>query len=298
MDRPLVSKHTGKISRRMPWRLLIRRVHLYFGLFLVPWVLLYGVSAFLFNHPNAFSRSHASTLPFPEGFRSWSDPDRIADQVVAALARESSGVRVARVGSAGFESPVFMKFQGETAGNIRLDLDGRPFLLQTRKGSPPPEKGPLDGPLAIEAGTLSRGQVMETIRPILVERGIEAGPMRMRPIPAVVFVVRHEGQLYRASYDIEKGVLTAHPNGERPGPDLKNTLLRLHTMHHYTENPAQWAWALIVDIMALAMVIWSFTGIYMWWQMKKLRGIGGWVMVASVVTATALGAAMYAMVLS
>lgn len=33
----------------------IRRSHLYLGLFLLPWVILYGVTAFLFNHPAAFS---------------------------------------------------------------------------------------------------------------------------------------------------------------------------------------------------------------------------------------------------
>jgi hypothetical protein len=33
----------------------IRRGHLYFGLFLLPWVILYGITAFLFNHPAAFS---------------------------------------------------------------------------------------------------------------------------------------------------------------------------------------------------------------------------------------------------
>ncbi len=31
----------------------IRRMHLYFGLFLFPWVILYGVTAYLFNHPVA-----------------------------------------------------------------------------------------------------------------------------------------------------------------------------------------------------------------------------------------------------
>ena len=30
----------------------VRRVHLYFGLFLVPWVMLYGFTALLFNHPD------------------------------------------------------------------------------------------------------------------------------------------------------------------------------------------------------------------------------------------------------
>lgn len=34
---------------------LLRRGHLYLGLFLFPWAILYGVTAFLFNHPTAFS---------------------------------------------------------------------------------------------------------------------------------------------------------------------------------------------------------------------------------------------------
>ena len=34
---------------------LLRRVHLFLGLFLLPWAVLYGVTAFLFNHPAAFS---------------------------------------------------------------------------------------------------------------------------------------------------------------------------------------------------------------------------------------------------
>src|SRR5687768_13021395 len=34
---------------------LLRRVHLYSGLFMTPWVFLYGLTAMLFNHPTWFS---------------------------------------------------------------------------------------------------------------------------------------------------------------------------------------------------------------------------------------------------
>ena len=40
------------LPRTSAW---IRKLHLYSGLFLIPWTLLYGVTAFLFNHPTAFS---------------------------------------------------------------------------------------------------------------------------------------------------------------------------------------------------------------------------------------------------
>lgn len=52
------TKPRSKASRR-PLRKrimhVIRRGHLYLGLFLLPWVALYGATAFLFNHPSAFS---------------------------------------------------------------------------------------------------------------------------------------------------------------------------------------------------------------------------------------------------
>src|SRR5688500_19605862 len=34
---------------------VLRRVHLFSGLFMTPWVFLYGATALLFNHPDLFS---------------------------------------------------------------------------------------------------------------------------------------------------------------------------------------------------------------------------------------------------
>lgn len=38
-----------------------RRTHLYLGLLLIPWFLLYAVSGFVFNHPSRFTRSDPAT---------------------------------------------------------------------------------------------------------------------------------------------------------------------------------------------------------------------------------------------
>ena len=58
--RPIEPVNTTKKNRRKArpltrrLRQLARRAHLYFGLFLLPWALLYGTTGFLFNHPGAF----------------------------------------------------------------------------------------------------------------------------------------------------------------------------------------------------------------------------------------------------
>jgi hypothetical protein len=56
---------TRAAPRRRPFHKqvmhVVRRGHLYLGLFLFPWAILYGVTAFLFNHPTAFSEQPTTT---------------------------------------------------------------------------------------------------------------------------------------------------------------------------------------------------------------------------------------------
>ncbi|MEM8733722.1 MAG: hypothetical protein AAGG44_05855 [Planctomycetota bacterium] len=51
--------------------MLVRRSHLYFGLLLAPWALLYGVTAYLFNHPTHFSSSRSEILSAAEDLDAW-----------------------------------------------------------------------------------------------------------------------------------------------------------------------------------------------------------------------------------
>jgi len=46
----------------------LRRIHMYASLFMVPWIVLYGSTGFLFNHPTAFqpadgTRVEARSMP-------------------------------------------------------------------------------------------------------------------------------------------------------------------------------------------------------------------------------------------
>ena len=57
---------------------------------------------------------------------------------------------------------------------------------------------------------------------------------------------------------------------------------RLHVTHGYSRP--DWPrviWAVFVDLMAFAMVMWAITGVAMWWQKKSLRVAGGAVIAAA-----------------
>ncbi|VTT99736.1 Uncharacterized protein OS=Singulisphaera acidiphila (strain ATCC BAA-1392 / DSM 18658 / VKM B-2454 / MOB10) GN=Sinac_6475 PE=4 SV=1: PepSY_TM_1 [Gemmataceae bacterium] len=88
----------GAIPSRRPLRRrvmhVVRRGHLYFGLFLLPWVILYGVTGFLFNHPTAFA--DAPTAAFDRStligtpMESVPSPAEVAQQVVTAVRSRSN----------------------------------------------------------------------------------------------------------------------------------------------------------------------------------------------------------------
>ena len=71
---------------------ILRRTHLYAGLFLAPWVAMYGFSGLIFNHGNWFAPGGGDAAPKPiewtvdvTALPQWPEPDALARKVVAAL---------------------------------------------------------------------------------------------------------------------------------------------------------------------------------------------------------------------
>ena len=95
-----------------------------------------------------------------------------------------------------------------------------------------------------------------------------------------------------------------HPDGAAVGPPGRRpggSTLQPAVSHRATPRVrlplapgARWLWAVAVDMMAAAMVVWGCSGLLMWWQMKSLRRWGAVALAASVVAATCLALAMHA----
>ncbi|HBE67501.1 MAG TPA: hypothetical protein DDW52_05060 [Planctomycetaceae bacterium] len=71
--------------------MLIRRSHLYFGLLLAPWALLYGITAYLFNHPTHFSASRNETLPATKDLDTWPTSTWDAEEMAKTILKELNG---------------------------------------------------------------------------------------------------------------------------------------------------------------------------------------------------------------
>lgn len=300
---------------------LIRRLHLYTGLFLVPWILLYAVSALLFNHPEIGSKqklvrfSSAALASTP-----MSKPVPLADvasSVVAQLndrnadsrlaLKTQSAIDYATSGSTGSElifgnvtfpdHKVHLIIHVRGAGgtyfleefkSIKAPSPAAPFAISI--ASPPtsvPPSSPV-APLLVE-GTIDR-LAADTIPALFQKLGLDLtdGKIRITQVPDLVFVVNDGLQDWQVRYNSLKGTVSGTPLSEvKPQPiSIRHFVMRLHRLHVYPDElGSRWIWMLFVDVISIAMIFWACSGICMWWQLRAARAWGILLIMTSVTVA-------------
>ncbi|MEQ8765931.1 MAG: PepSY domain-containing protein [Planctomycetota bacterium] len=281
---------------------LVRRVHLYSGLLLLPWVLLYGVTAFLFNHPEAFSDRESRALPAGEiaALSELPEPEVWAREIVAKMREDNPGVDLELVEDRDIEVRGSLRLTLQTEGQ-RSDLRYEPGADDAElfhSGTGEKREAPA---FARSRGFRSQEDVFDRIEQQtasfvgFAENDIERSQLRA---PTLRFWMSEGDRLWRVSHDPVRGSVQAEP-ADAIGEDFstRRFLLRLHTAHGFPAEAttARFAWAVLVDLMAGAMVVWGLSGVLMWWQLKRLRWAGFFCLVSSLVGAGLLGVAMFGM---
>lgn len=269
---------------------VVRRIHMYFGLVLTPFVLLYGITAFLFNHPSILSPRTTDRLD-PSVFASIEipQPDALADAIVTELAA-STDLGIARVESrpASLKGDLLIDTTSEDSRTrYRLNPSTLSGTVQTTPITPPAE---TPFPRSV---TPPLREAFDAFAEIAKQpEGVESA--RVRVAPDVEFRVVVDGEQWMLSCDGQTGNITAWRADEPRRPiDWRSFLLRLHVSHGYPNDmTARWIWAIIVDVMAGLMVFWALSGVIMWWQLKPTRTIGVVTFVGGLAVAAGLGYAM------
>ncbi len=282
----------------------LRRIHLYSGLFMFPWVMLYAGSALLFNHPRAFPDRPQRILT-PADFDGTPlqlpvDPADDAEQVVAALnARLAKGsaplsCRVVHPEKAGYTRDVltirargtgqehavlFDIAAGSATVNTREQSDGAPAPFATRG---------LKVPNAL-------GERVKTGMPkALVKQGLAADDANMSIGTDLIFFAECEGTVWRVAYSIQTGAVNGSPVENPHTITTRRFLTQLHMSHGYSGTGGiRWIWALGVDLMFASMVFWGFSGLFMWWQIKAVRLVGVGIILVSMVSAALIAVGMH-----
>jgi hypothetical protein len=300
--------------RRSRWAsaaLLLRRLHLYLGLFLLPWALLYGVSTLLFNHPTLVADQPTVVLGADEikgtPLEELPAPRALAEQVVTSLNQRlvsqgetTTKVKLVQPDRAAYtHDKVLVNARGGAQiHSVAMNLPEGTGTVRSRAAAPPAPTSPA--PFAVASGLAVPTSLPDQIKrgmPIALERaGLPVDGVTIPGnMPDLVFYLEAEGKVWRANFQPQRGSVQGRPDdavAEEMPP--QRFLTRLHVAHGYPPSLGiRWAWAVAVDVMGGALVFWALSGIIMWWQVRAVRGWGAVVLLASAGTATALGWGMY-----
>lgn len=270
----------GARLRRVRFTRVIRRIHLYAGLLLLPWIFLFGLSGMLFNHPNLGEEVVGRPLARADlgALQAWS-AQAIAERVVGGL--NADGARYRLDPEAESELTGFTVLSAPSARGqhmLLLDMERAEGVLvsrtarQSAEGSRFPKRQVVLPDVSTKAVEQALGDLLRT-------QNVEAlGALRAHPkiAPELRFrVLDAEGARWNVSYDLGSGMVSGRRSDVAPNLGLTQLLSQLHTTHHFPLRfGALWLWALFADLLGITMVFWAVSGLIMWWQLKPTRTLG------------------------
>lgn len=287
------------LSRRVMHR--VRRLHLFLGLFLLPWVLLYGVSGFLFNHPTAFPDQPMRTFG-PEEVRGTPlegllTPAGMAEEVVAVLNEKGGSYSVIRPDEARFSrSRVTVQARGWGVEHaVVVDLTDGTGTVRTT-----PFADESTAPFAAKSGVRTATSLPDRLQagtPVVLRKmGLDADEATAPgTLPDLTFYMEAGGQVWKVTYQPQRGGVSGrHAAAPSQGLSTRRFLTQLHLAREYPPGVGErWFWAVAVDVMAFVMVFWAISGLFMWWQIKAVRGWGAVVLAVSAAVATLMAVGMH-----
>lgn len=326
---PLAKANATKMAKRKPKKktlgqkiakqvmMMVRRIHLFSGLFMFPWVLLYGFTGWFFNHPTYFSsdqvRAFQSTDLEEGSLAILPEPGILANKVAEELNLESSQVDGPSIVLTNKRQPHFdryLSYSVSTDGEShRVEIDPitgdgivRTTLVEKKDPSDTEEsegeipRNPLEEVTNIELEENNYTIARDAIPGLLSNLGLASGePSSGRSSPNLVFSAEVDGIPCKVVYNLRSGEIAALADAApRSEMSAKSFSQRLHLSRGYTPSMGTrtW-WAISVDAMFFSMVFWGISGIFMWWQIKRTRMIGFVILGASAICAAWLVLGMH-----
>ena len=287
---------------------LMRRIHLYSGLFMFPWVLMYGISGMFFNHPRLLTGDEVRTFSGADAidgaFLTLPTAQEVAEDAVADInfvSEETGGptVKLTEVRPAHFNNYFSFTVNADdgvhTVSLNPLTGDGEVRTENKTEVNAIEEPNLLGDFDQVDFRVNSLTAAQKKIPGLLEELGLTSGKATAgRRAPSVVFSAEIDGTPAVLTCNLGNGQITASPEDKSSEMSSKRFLQRLHLSRGYSPGLGlDWFWALSVDAMFVSMVFWGCSGIFMWWQIKRTRLMGAGVIVASVICASLLAFGMH-----
>jgi hypothetical protein len=287
-------------NKIMKW---VRRFHLYLGLLLLPFILLYGITGFLLNHPSFFEDHKTHWITTDELKSSFNDiipaPAQIAAILVDSLkSRDSTSqikIKILNPDKAQFKSRMAFRADDDSTRRV-LQMD--PSEMNAKIHEWPVQKkapSPFKNVPKLKVSDSLKADLVKAAKDVYTKKGMPSEGLWMLWGPLMEFDLEIDGKKYVATYNMTNLNLNIRPaHGWRRLVTFRNFLIRLHFSHTYPlKQGIRTVWAVMVDTVAISLVLWAITGFLMWLQIKVVRFTGAILAIIGLLWAFGLAFLMY-----
>jgi hypothetical protein len=253
-----------------------RRVHMYAGLIMIPYIFIFGLSGLLFNHPTWLINrtSDSYTLTEENSFnRLFPDLEKLAYSVKDSLLSKGE-LFDGQVTDVGYDNLMILRNINDVE-DYRVQIDIPSSKVEV-----------MSLPDFVDKTTVSRGNILfenlvserelfENLKNVLKKKELVPGKSRLQRVPNLAFNVSNSDKSYKVVFNLING------NYRVINPDnrefkMNYFLTNIHQEHGYPINgfSVKWLWVFFADLLGFLMIIWAISGFIMWYKIKKSRAIG------------------------
>ena len=271
-----------------------RRLHLYSGLFMIPFVLVFGLSGMFFNHTSWMSEKTSTVFEahvLAELLGHYPPAEGLADELLAVVADREAWTN-ARAAEVRWSGPSILRTRVDrTDHRLEVDPNASRAMLLTMPDfalAPPIASGQDDSLTVTDNAAL-----VESFEEWLVARGLESGASRVQRGAELLVDVEVDDRTLRVELDPSTGSYRVHDLDDRKF-STRDFLENLHVIHRYplSKSDPAWTWVLLADALAALMIVWAVSGVIMWLRMPRILLAGLAFMVASSLVFAALAFAL------
>lgn len=254
---------------------LNRRIHLYAGLFMIPYIFIFGLSGIIFNHPTILNeRSFDSfTLNEEESFIStFPDTEKLATSITNLIVLDGV-ISNPEIKNIQYNNTMILRNKNDVADyRINIDIPTSKVQLLTLPD--------FVNDIRVSNGNymnsnINSEELLDKAEQLLKNKGITPGTSRIQRVPNLEFDLKNDTKNYRVTYSFTSGNYRIDDLDKRKfKPNY--LLTNLHQVHGYPVAgfSIQWLWVFFADSLAVLMIIWAVSGLIMWYKMKRLFTIG------------------------
>lgn len=280
---------------------IVRRVHMYTGLLLLPWVIFFGISGLSFSHPTWFNPNQNLAAISASEIRDQTtlqplDAQTLAQQAVEQFnqnAPEGTRYTLSDAMTPTIQGTFALSAPMEDKATAIVDYSpatGKAYISKQVRITRDTTSADFDDH-DVTFDTINPDQLLEQLTP-LVEQRVDGltGPVtnrRSRDLAKLRFITEDDqGKRWHTSIVLERGSVTSRADDDSVIPNLRIAMMRLHKLHDYTTQLSyEWVWVFITDLTAIMLILWGASGAIMWWQLKPTRLLGSLGIAAAIILA-------------